>query len=80
MQGDVRTARSCPKWPLRGLENGAPRGAQSVERPTLAQVMISQFVRLSPTSGSVRTSLRLLEILCSPPSAPPLLTLCLSKI
>ena len=27
--------------------------AQSVEHPTSAQVMISQFVRLSPASGSV---------------------------
>ena len=30
--------------------------AQSVERPTLAQVMISQFVSLSPTSGSLLTA------------------------
>ena len=30
--------------------------AQSVERPTSAQVMISQFVGSSPTSGSVLTA------------------------
>ena len=30
--------------------------AQSVKRPTSAQVMISQFVSSSPTSGSVLTA------------------------
>ena len=30
--------------------------AQSVERPTSAQVMISQFVSLSPALGSVLTA------------------------
>ena len=30
--------------------------AQSVERPTSAQVTISQFVSLSPASGSVLTA------------------------
>ena len=30
--------------------------AQSVERPTSAQVMISQFVGSSPASGSMRTA------------------------
>ena len=30
--------------------------AQSVERPTSAQVMVSQFVSLSPVSGSVLTA------------------------
>ena len=33
--------------------------AQSVEPPTSAQVMISQFVDLSPASGSVLTARRL---------------------
>ena len=33
--------------------------AQSVKRLTLAQVMISQFVSLSPTLGSVLTAQRL---------------------
>ena len=36
--------------------NGGACVAQSVGRPTLAQVMISQFVGLSPTSGSVLTA------------------------
>ena len=30
--------------------------AQSVKRPTLAQVLISRFVSLSPASGSVLTA------------------------
>ena len=54
--------------------------AQSVKCPTLAQVMISQFVGLSPTSGSVLTvqSLEPASNSVSPfLSAPPPLTLCL---
>ena len=54
--------------------------AQSVKRPTWAQVMMSQFVGLSPRSGSVLTaqSLEPASYSVSPPlSAPPLLTLCL---
>ena len=57
--------------------------AQSVERPTSAQVMISQFVSLSPASGSVLPAQGLEPALnsVSPSlSAPPLLTLSLSKI
>ena len=53
---------------------------QSVKRPTLAQVMISWFVGLSPASGSVLTvhSLEPASDSVSPClSAPPLLTLCL---
>ena len=41
------------------FENLAFRGAwvaQSVERPTSAQVMISKFVSLSPSSGPVLTA------------------------
>ena len=55
--------------------------AQSVEHPTLAQVMISQFLCLSPTSGSVLTaqSLESASDSVSPSlCAPPLLVLCLS--
>ena len=55
--------------------------AQLVERPTSAQVMISQFVGLSPASGSVLTAQSLepaLDSLSPPPSAPPMLMLCLS--
>ena len=55
--------------------------AQLVERPTSAQVMISQSVGLSPTSGSAMTarSLEPASDSVSPSlSAPPLLVLCLS--
>ena len=59
--------------------------AQSVERPTSAQVMISWFMTLSPTSGSVLTaqSLEPASDSVSPslPDPPPLmLYLSLSKI
>ena len=53
---------------------------QSVMRPTAAQVMISWFVGLSPTSGSVLTarSLEPASDSVSPPlSGPPLLALSL---
>ena len=53
---------------------------QSVELPTLAQVMISWFVGSSPKSGSVLTaqSLQPASDSVSPSvSAPPLLMLCL---
>ena len=66
------------------LKNVICRGtwmAQSVERPTSAQVMISQFVGLSPTSGSVPTaqSLEPASDSVSPSlTAPLLLMLCLS--
>ena len=49
--------------------------AQPVEHPTWAQVMISQFVSSSPTSGSMQS---LLGILSLPLFAPPLLMLALS--
>ena len=54
--------------------------ALSAERPTSAQLMISQLVSSSPASGSVLTarSLSLLLILCLPLSAPSLLMLRLS--
>ena len=54
---------------------------QLVQWPTSAQVMISWFVSLSPTSGSVLTaqSLEPASDSVSPSlSAPPPLTLCLS--
>ena len=57
--------------------------AQSVERLTSAQVMISQFVGSSPALGSVLTARGLEPASDSVPpslSAPPLLTLSLSKI
>ena len=47
--------------------------AQLVEQPTLAQVMISQSVSSTPTSGCVPIgqSLEPLQILCLPRSTPP---------
>ena len=53
--------------------------APSVQRLTLAQVIISRFVGWSPTSGSVLTAWSLLGVLAlSSLSAPPLLVLSLS--
>ena len=57
--------------------------AQLVKHLTLAQVMISQFVCLSPTSGSVLTAQSLepaSDSLSPSLSAPLPLMLCLSKI
>ena len=57
---------------------GSPWVAQSVKHPTLAQVMISQFVTLSPASGL--RAWRLLGILCLPLFLPlPPFVICLSK-
>ena len=66
------------------IKKGNKRGtwvAQSVRRPTSAQVMISRFVSSSPTSGSVLMAGSLEPALDSVSpflSAPPWLTLCLS--
>ena len=57
--------------------------AQLVERPTSAQVMISQSVSLSLTLGSVLTAWSLepaVDSVSPSLSAPPPLELCLSKI
>ena len=69
----------------RGIKSlKTPQGAwvaQSVERPTSAQVMISRFVGSSPASGSVRTaqSLEPASDSVSPSlSTPPWLTHSLS--
>ena len=67
-----------------GLEKEVYWGAwvaQSVEFPTSAQVMISQFVSLSPVSGSVLRAQSLEPASDSVPtlvSAPSPLMLCLS--
>ena len=58
-----------------------PWVAQSVKRPTLAQVMISWFVSSSPASNSARTAQCLEPASDSVShclSAPPQLVLCLS--
>ena len=66
--------------PFKKLQVRAPgwlRGSAS----HLAQVMISRFVGSGPTSGSVLTAQRLepvSESVSPPPSAPPMLMLCLS--
>ena len=55
--------------------------AQSVMHLTLAQVMISQFMSLSPASDSVLTAQSLepaSDSLSPSLSAPPLFVLCLS--
>ena len=55
--------------------------AQSVERPTSAQIMISQFVSSSPASGSVLTAQSLepaWDSMSPSLSAPTLLVFCLS--
>ena len=55
--------------------------AQFVEHPTLTQVMISQFVGLSPALGSVLTAQGLepaWDSVSSSLTTPPPLTLCLS--
>ena len=64
----------------KGGELGGAWVAQSVERPTSAQVVISRSVSSSPASVSVLTS-RSVEPASdsvSPVSAPPMLMLCLS--
>ena len=66
---------------MKNINSGGAWVAQSVERLTLAQVMVSQFVGSSPALGSVQTaqSLESASDSVSPSlSAPPLLTLCLS--
>ena len=69
---------------LRMGEKGGARVAQSVKHLTSAQVMISQFVNLGPTSGSVLTAWS--PVPASDSVSPslyaissPLLTLCLSQ-
>ena len=54
--------------------------AQSVERLTLAQAMISRFVSLNPTIWlSVISAESTLDPLCPPLSVPPLLTFTLKN-
>ena len=63
------------------LFQGGAWVAQSVKRPTSAQVMISRVVSSSPASGSVLTAQSLeplLDSLSPPLSAPPMLLRALS--
>ena len=64
----IRTLTGAPGW-LSQL---------SVQLSISAQVMISRFVGLSPTSGPVLIAPSLLGILSPSLSVPPLLTLSLS--
>ena len=82
----LRGICSCllPKeWIPGGFLKTGKRGAwvaESVERPTLAQVMISQLVSLSPTSGTVLTTQSLepaLDSVSPSLSAPKQLPFCL---
>ena len=57
---------------------GSAGVAQSVKHPTSAQVMISQFVSLDPTLGSLLSAQNPIRILCPHLSAPSLLVLSLS--
>ena len=69
---------------LPGVKTRINRGtwvAQLAKCPTSAQVIISLFMNLSPTSGSVLTAQGLepaLDSVSPSLSAPPLLTFCLS--
>ena len=66
---------------IRTERGGGTWGAQSVERPTSAQVMIAQLMGSSPASGSVltaRSSEPASDSGSPPVSAPPLLMLCVS--
>ena len=75
---EIRTERGL----IKTYDNRGTWVAQSVKRPTSAQVMILRFVSSSPASGSVLTaqSLEPTSDSVSPPlSAPPPLTLCLSS-
>ena len=73
--------RHWGKWTFKSVAAGVPGGLSPLSFRLLvsAQVTISRFVRLSPTSGSVLTVRSLLGILSLPLSAPPLLSLSLSK-
>ena len=77
-----RSHKKADFWlPLKAQKIWGAWGAQSVERPTSAEVMISRSVSSSPASGSVLTarSLEPASDSVSPfLSAPPPLMLCLS--
>ena len=66
---------------VKDIDYGGAWVAQSIKRLTSGQVMISQFVGLSPASSSVLTVRSLdpaLDSVSSSLSAPPLLALCVS--
>ena len=65
-----RSQSKCGCWLFRILRDWGAWVAQSVGCPTLAQVMISWFVGLSPTLSSLLLAQSLLQILCPPLSLP----------
>ena len=69
-----------PKFIIFKLNIGAHLVAQLVKPPTLAQVMISPSVSLSPVSGSVLTAWSLFQILSPSLSFPHSYSVSLSKI
>ena len=79
-----RRGKSGPPYLVPNLRKrvfGGAWVAQSVKRPTSAQIMISRFVSSSPASGSVVTTQNLAPALdsASPSlSDPSPLTLCIS--
>ena len=80
-ENKVASSGDRRSYVTRGQAHRDSRGAQSVERLTSAQVMISWFMGSSPASGSALTarSLEPASDSVSPSlSTPPLLTLCLS--
>ena len=66
------------KWSNKNEMQEGRLGVWLAELPTSAQVMISQFVGLSPTLGSLLSAQSPLQILCTPLSAPPLHSIYLS--
>ena len=75
------TKKSIRKITLERMYSCSAWVAQSVERPTLAQIMILWFMNSSPALGSVLTAQSLepaLDSVSPSLSAPPLLMLCLS--
>ena len=59
------------------VNNGIIGVPESVKRPTLAQVTISQSVSLSPTVLTAQSLEPVSDSVSPPLSAPPLLMLCL---
>ena len=77
----IKTITMSLKERLRCTQNRGAGVAQSVKCPTSTQVMISQLVSMSPTSGSVLTAQTVeptFGFCVSPSLCPPLLALHLS--
>ena len=66
----IRTLVATRSVHIQMTWDGGTWVARLVDHPAWAQVMISQFVSLSPTSGSLLSVQGLLQILCPPISLP----------